>query len=100
MDRLSGFDTQEHPLETLLGTSYQATTLSQFLGQLERIEAAAAWLLPILLPAQGDKLVYVDGHMIAYWSRKAMHKGQITMRGRLMAGSQAVISHEETGQAV
>ena len=100
MDRLSGFDTQEHPLETLLGTSYQATTLSQFLGQLERIEAAAAWLLPILLPAQGDKLVYVDGHMIAYWSRKAMHKGQITMRGRLMAGSQAVISHDETGQAV
>ena len=100
MDRLSGFDTQEHPLETLLGTSYQATTLSQFLSQLERIEAAAAWLLPILLPAQGGKLVYVDGHMIAYWSRKAMHKGQITMRGRLMAGSQAVISHDETGQAV
>ena len=29
-----------------------------------------------------------------------MHKGQITMRGRLMAGSQAVISHDETGQAV
>ena len=71
MDRLSGFDTQDHPLETLLGTSYQATTLSQFLGQLERIEAAAAWLLPILLPAQGGKLVYVDGHMIAYWTVKS-----------------------------
>ncbi|PON11676.1 hypothetical protein C2W62_43575, partial [Candidatus Entotheonella serta] len=53
----------------------------------ERIEAAA-WLLPILLPAQGGKLVYVDGHMIAYWSRKAMHKGKITRRGRIMAGSQ------------
>jgi hypothetical protein len=38
--------------------------------------------------------------MIAYWSRKAMHKGKITMRGRVMAGSQAVISHDETGQAV
>src|SRR5256712_3664340 len=38
--------------------------------------------------------------MIAYWSRKAMHKGTITMRGRIMAGSQAVISHDETGQAV
>jgi hypothetical protein len=29
-----------------------------------------------------------------------MHKGKITMRGRIMAGSQAVIAHEETGQAV
>ena len=29
-----------------------------------------------------------------------MHKGKITMRGRIMAGSQAVISHDATGQAV
>jgi hypothetical protein len=29
-----------------------------------------------------------------------MPKGKITMRGRIMAGSQAVIAHEETGQAV
>jgi len=29
-----------------------------------------------------------------------MHKGKITMRGRIMAGSQAVLSHDETGQAV
>ncbi|MDQ3954746.1 MAG: hypothetical protein M3285_04255 [Actinomycetota bacterium] len=99
IERLSAFDSQEHPLETLLGTRYQSTTLSQFLGQLERIEAAP-WLMPILLPTQGGKRVYVDGHMIAYWSRKAMPKGKITMRGRVMAGSQAVISHEETGQAV
>lgn len=99
IDRLSAFDTQEHPMETLIGQSYQSTTLSQFLGQLERIEAAP-WLMPILLPAQGGQLVYVDGHMMAYWSRKAMHKGKITMRGRIMAGSQAVISHDESGQAV
>jgi hypothetical protein len=26
-----------------------------------------------------------------------MHKGKITMRGRIMAGSQAVISHDENG---
>ena len=99
IERLSGFDTQEHPLETLIGGSYQYTTLSQFLGQLERVEAGAS-LLPILLPAQGGKFVYVDGHMMAYWSRQPMHKGKITMRGRIMAGSQAVISHDETGQAV
>jgi len=99
MERLSAFDTTEHPLETLSGGSYHSTTLSQFLGQLERVNAGPS-LMPCLLPAQGGRLVYVDGHMIAYWSRKAMHKGKITMRGRIMAGSQAVISHTETGQAV
>jgi hypothetical protein len=99
IERLSAFDTQEHPLETLIGGSYQYTTLSQFLGQLERVDAGP-WLLPILLPAPCGRLTYVDGHMIAYWSRNAMHKGKITMRGRIMAGSQAVISHDETGQAL
>jgi hypothetical protein len=98
IERLSEFDTQEHPMATLIGHSYQYTTLSQFLGQLERIDAAP-WLLPILFPASG-KLIYVDGHLIAYWSRKSMHKGKITRRGRIMAGSQAVISHDESGQGV
>ena len=37
---------------------------------------------------------------MASWSRQPRHKGKITMRGRIMAGSQAVISHDETGQAV
>jgi hypothetical protein len=99
IERLSAFDAQEHPLETLIGGSYQYTTLSQFLGQLERVDAAPS-LMPILQPDQAGRLTYVDGHMIAYWSRKSMHKGKITMRGRIMAGSQAVISHDETGQAV
>jgi hypothetical protein len=99
IERLSEFATQEHPMATLIGHSYQSTTLSQFLGQLERIDAAP-WLLPILFPAPGSKRIYVDGHMIAYWSRKSMHKGKITMRGRIMAGSQAVISHDESGQGV
>lgn len=29
-----------------------------------------------------------------------MHKGKITMLGRLMAGSQAVIAHDDAGQAL
>jgi hypothetical protein len=99
LERLSAFDTQEHPMTTRMGQSYQATTLSQLLGQLERIEAAP-WLMPILLPAPGGQFVYVDGPMLAYWSRKARPKGKIPMRGRGMAGSQAVISHDEAGQAV
>src|SRR5215470_9483144 len=96
---LTAFDTHEHPLLTLLGQGYHSSTLSQFLGQLERIDAAAA-LMPALVPQQVGQMVYVDGHMIAYWSRVPMHKGKITMLGRIMAGSQAVIAHDAAGQAL
>jgi hypothetical protein len=99
IDRLSEFDTHEHPLETLLGQGYQSSTLRPFLGQLERVGAGEA-LLPTLLPAQVGQIIYVDGHMIAYWSRRPMHKGKITMLGRIMAGSQAVMAHDDAGQAV
>jgi hypothetical protein len=109
--KLSGYDLHEHPLETLLGGGYHSSTLTQFLGQLERIDAGAA-LLPALLPgASGadeepgtadDELdrIYLDGHMIAYWSTVPMHKGKITMLGRIMAGSQALIAHNQAGQAI
>ena len=78
IDTLSGFDTREHPLLTLLGRSYQSSTLRQFLGQLERVDAAEA-LMPTLVPAKAGQIAYVDGHMIAYWSRVSMHKGKITI---------------------
>src|SRR5712691_91017 len=97
--RLPAFDTHEHPLSTLLGQGYHSSTLSQFLGQLERVGAAEA-LMPALLPAHAGQIIYVDGHMIASWSRVPMHKGKITMLGRIMAGSQAVIAHDDTGQAL
>jgi len=99
IDRLSEFDTHEHPLKTLLGRGYQSSTLSQFLGQLERVGADET-LLPALVAEQAGQIISVDGHMIAYWSRRAMHKGKITMSGRIMAGSQAVIAHDDGGQAV
>jgi len=99
IDRLPAFDTQEHPLATLLGREYHSSTLRQFLGQLERVDAAAV-LLPALVPAHTGSITYVDGHMIAYWSRMSMHKGKITMLGRIMAGSQAVIAHDDAGQAL
>ena len=99
IDRLTEFDTHEHPLATVLGRSYQSSTLTPFLGQLERIGAHEV-LVPTLVPAQAGHLISIDGHMMAYWSRVAMHKGKITMRGRIMAGSQAVIAHNEAGQAV
>ena len=99
IERLTALDTHEHPLATLVGRSYQSATLTQFLGQLERIGAHEA-LLPALGGTPAGPITYIDGHMIAYWSRVARHKGTITMLGRIMAGSQAVIAHNETGQAV
>jgi hypothetical protein len=99
IEKLTAFDTHEHPLPTLLGQGYHSSTLSQFLGQLERINAAEA-LMPVLLPSRSGQVTYVDGHMIAYWSRVSMHKGKITMLGRIMAGSQAVIAHDDTGEAL
>src|SRR5262249_26430074 len=99
IDKLTAFDTHEHPLHTLLGRSYQSATLRQFLGHLERLDAAHV-LMSALVPPTAGHITYVDGHMIAYWSHLPMHKGKITMLGRIMAGSQAVIAHDETGHAV
>ena len=99
IERLSGFDTHEHPLETLVGRGYHSATLGQFLGQLERLGAAEV-LIPVLSADQVGQMISVDGHMMASWSRLPMHKGKITMLGRIMAGSQAVIAHEDTGRAV
>jgi len=99
IDRLTGFDTREHPLETLLGRGYHSATRRQFLGQLERVGAAEA-LMPVLGADKVGQPIYVDGHMLAYGSRRSMPKGKITMLGRIMAGSQAVIAHDAAGQAV
>jgi hypothetical protein len=105
IEKLTEFDVKEHPLDTLIGRGYQSSTLTQFLGQLERLDAGEA-LLPALVPAdvgesgESGGVCYVDGHMIAFWTKASMHKGKITMLGRIMAGSQAVISHNQAGQAV
>jgi hypothetical protein len=137
--RLTEFDVKEHPLDTLIGRSYQSSTLTQFLGQLERIDAGDV-LLPALVlkgtvkaEAVKEKMIeaeaveveadeaefveaelvetelevvhpvevcYVDGHMSPFWTKASMHKGKITMLGRIMAGSQAVITHNQDGHAV
>jgi hypothetical protein len=105
IEKLTEFDVKEHGLDTLIGRRYQSSTLNQFLGQLERLDGGEA-LLPALVPADPEEtgdtggLCYVDGHMIAFWTKASMHKGKITMLGRIMAGSQAVIAHNQSGQAV
>jgi hypothetical protein len=109
--KLTGYDVIEHALETLIGCGYQSSTLTQFLAQLERINAGDA-LLPALLPkategrdetgrgGESRHRIYIDGHMIGLWSTVSMHKGKITMLGRIMAGSQAIIAHNQNGQAI
>jgi hypothetical protein len=113
--KLSEYDIREHALETVIGQGYQSSTLNQLLGQLDHVNAGEAFR-PALLPAQddsgspddagdagataGEARVSIDGHMLRFWSRMSMHKGKITMLGRIMAGSQAVIAHHQEGQAI
>ena len=65
IDKLTEFDRKEHALESVIGQGYQSSTLTQFLGQLERIDAAKA-LMSVLLPEECGEVVYVDGHMIGF----------------------------------
>jgi hypothetical protein len=57
IDRLSEFDTHEHPLTTLLGRGYQSSTLSQFLGQLERVGADETLLPALVAERRTDHLM-------------------------------------------
>jgi hypothetical protein len=99
IEPLTAFAPHAHPLPTLLGRGDHRATLGPFLGQRERSEAAEA-LRPTLVPQQVGQIAYVDGHMSASGRRVSMHQGKSTMLGRLLAGSQAVITHDETGQAL
>ncbi len=97
--KLTELDIKEHALQTVIGRGYQSSTLNQFLGQLERVNAAQT-LMPALIPEKQGNICYIDGHMIAFWTKISMHKGKITMLGRIMPGSNAVVSHDEQGMAL
>jgi len=97
--KLIEYDYKENALRTIIGRGYQSSTLNQYLAQLKRIDAGPK-LMKALLPTQSNGICYIDGHMIAFWTRTSMHKGKITMLGRIMAGSQAVVAHTEDGYAI
>jgi hypothetical protein len=99
LDRLPEFDTPAPPLKTLVGRGSQSATRSQLVGQRERGGAVEA-LRPALFADQAGPRISVDEPMIASWSRRSMPKGTLTMRGRIMAGSQAVMVPDDTGPAV
>ncbi len=99
--KLIQYDVKEHALKTVIGRGYQSSTLNQFLGQLERINAAPILKNSLRPSEEHDNIVcFIDGHMIPFWSRLSMHKGKITMLGRIMPGSQAVVAHTEHGRAI
>lgn len=97
--KLSELDLKEHPLQTLIGGDYHSSTLNQFLGQLERLEVGGA-LMEFLAQGGHGQISYIDGHMIPFWTSRCMHKGKITMLGRIMSGSNAVIVHDEKGDSL
>lgn len=97
--KLSELDVKEHPLQTLIGQDYQSSTLNQFLGQLERVGVGGA-LMGFLAQGGNRQISYIDGHMIPFWTSRCLHKGKITMLGRLMAGTNAVIAHNEEGESL
>ncbi|MCP4137646.1 MAG: hypothetical protein GY754_42155 [bacterium] len=100
IEKLTNYDVKEHSLPLLLSNEgYHSSTLNQFLGQLERIGVGEIFK-QALLPAVSGKIGYIDGCMSAFWTRESMHKGKITMLGRIMAGSNAVIAHDENGYAM
>ena len=96
--KLSELDLKEHPLQTLIGQDYQSSTLNQFLGQLERVNVGEP--LMEFLAQGGGQIGYIDGHLIPFWTSRCLHKGKITMLGRVMAGTNAVIAHDEKGESL
>ena len=94
--KLTEYDIVQHSLKSLIGRSFLSSTLNQFLGQLERVNAST-YLMPLLYSENKGSLAYIDGHMIPFWTSQKMHKGLITMLGRVMAGSNAVVTHNEHG---
>lgn len=99
IERLSQLDYHEHNLSSILGYDYSYSTLTQFLSELERIDAGYFLNIALACDAKGE-YCYLDGHKIAYWTRKKMHKGRITGNGRIMAGSTLIIAHDQFARAI
>lgn len=99
--KFSELDYQQHDLDRILvdGQNYSYHTLRQFLGELERVNAGASLKILLAKCVKGD-WAYIDGHMIALWSRLKMHKGYVTMLGRIMPASKAVFTHDQLGQVI
>ena len=67
--KLTEYDMKKHALEMIVGAGYRSSTLNQFLGQLERVEAGEA-LVPALVPQESGAVCHIDSHIIAFWTKR------------------------------
>lgn len=96
--KLSEIDYKAPNLPAVIGCRYGSSTLTQYLGELERVGADD--LKEELAAGAHGRFCYIDGHMLAFWSRRKMHKGKMTMLGRVMPGSKAVVAHDDESYAI
>lgn len=96
--KLSEIDYKAPNLAAVIGRHYGSSTLTQYLGELERVGAAEI-KTELAVEASG-RFCYLDGHMSPLWTTVKMHKGKMTMLGRVMAGTKTVVTHTENGQAI
>jgi hypothetical protein len=96
--KLSEIDYKAPNLSAVVGDHYGSSTLTQYLGELERVGAAG--LKEVLATEAVGRFCYIDGHMLAFWSRRKMHKGKMTMLGRIMGGTKMVLAHDEASNTI
>jgi hypothetical protein len=84
------------------GINYAYSTLSQFLGQMERVNAGE-YLQQALCPCNwrlaegGIMLIYVDGHVKGYHTKRCMNVGKVTNKNKVMPGTKQVVVQDEDG---
>jgi hypothetical protein len=84
------------------GVNYAYSTLSQFLGQMERVNAGE-YLQQTLclwdreLAEGGIRLIYLDGHVKGYHTKRCMNVGKVTNKNKVMAGTKEVVVQDEKG---
>jgi hypothetical protein len=84
------------------GINYAYSTLSQFLGQMERVNAGE-YLQQALCSCNwgfaegGILLIYVDGHVKGYHTKRCMNVGKVTNKNKIMAGTKEVVVQDEDG---
>jgi hypothetical protein len=84
------------------GVNYAYSTLSQFLGQMERVNAGE-YLQQALCPCDrelaegGILLIYLDGHTKGYHTKRCMNVGKVTNKNKVMAGTKDIVVQDEDG---
>lgn len=84
------------------GVNYTYSTLSQFLGQMERVNAGeylqqALCFWDSELAEGGIQLICLDGHTKGYHTKRCMNVGKVTNKNKVMPGTKEVVVQDEDG---